>query len=150
MWDWTDRKLAGVILPQTNGSQRKRLVVFRDFPWQRIRFSRVACVSILTTYLKPLLELPKRRPAGKANQPKTAREPTKTHLKRGKPTRSVWQGSLKDTFAQLKYCLFQKNKGKPPFTSCNVQVYNVRIPVLPGSLPPLPPFPSKIFPPVPP
>ena len=39
------------------------------------------------------------------------------------------QGSLKDLHvANLKNGGFHQNKGKPPFTSCNVQVYNVRIP----------------------
>ena len=41
------------------------------------------------------------------------------------------QGSSKDTFCPFETWLFQhQNKGKPPFTSCNVQVYNVRISVL--------------------
>ena len=29
---------------------------------------------------------------------------------------------------RLKHGFFRQNKGKPPLTSCNVQVYNVRIP----------------------
>ena len=37
---------------------------------------------------------------------------------------------LKDTLCNhLKHGFFHQNKGKPPFTSCTVQVYNVRIAV---------------------
>ena len=45
----------------------------------------------------------------------------------------VFQGSSKDTFCNhLKHGFFHtKIRGKPPFTSCNVQVYNLRIPVFP-------------------
>ena len=40
------------------------------------------------------------------------------------------QGSLKDTSCPFEAWLFQhQRKGKPPFTSCNVQVYSARIPV---------------------
>ena len=47
-------------------------------------------------------------------------------------------GSLKDLhFAHLKHDIFHKNKGKPPFTSRNVQVY-ARIPVRASQNPPKP------------
>ena len=37
----------------------------------------------------------------------------------------VAQGSLKDTCCPFETCcFFHRNKGEPPFTSCNVQVYN--------------------------
>ena len=52
----------------------------------------------------------------------------------GSPQQSpLKQGSLKDTFCNhLKHGFCQQNRGKPQFTSCNVQVCNVRIAYLPG------------------
>ena len=50
--------------------------------------------------------------------------------------RFINQGSLNDTFCNhLKHVVFvHRNKGKPPFASCNVQVHNARILVNPSSV----------------
>ena len=49
------------------------------------------------------------------------------------PSWVVGMGSLKDTFGPIETCCFfntKIKKWKPPFTSCTVQVYNVRIPAV--------------------
>ena len=53
---------------------------------------------------------------------------------------AVYPGLLnRYNFAHVKRGFFHQNNGKPPFTSCTVQVYNVRIPVTSGERPQQPP-----------
>ena len=70
-------------------------------------------------------------PSPSVSSPPVSSPPVSSSAGRGDSKMSrgsflVNQGSLKDTFCNhLKHGFFHQSKGKPPFTSCNVQVYSL-------------------------